>query len=176
MKKQLILFTFLMVSVLILAGCAQATPDWRTFTGPDGDFAIDMPGDPQSSTSTSDTDVGQVSMNMFTVRVGNDEYIVAFSDYPAELIAAKSVQDFMNDVRDNALNNTSGKLITEQNIELNGYPGRYLNVKSPDGNGIAEARLYLVGNRLYQVFVATPKEEAGSADSQRFLNSFTLMR
>jgi hypothetical protein len=166
----------LILAIFTLAGCATATPDWQTFTSPEGDFSVDMPGNPVADNQESSTDQGSITVHLYTVRIGNSDYIVAYSDYPEGMIAATGVQAFLDDIRNNAINNTKGKLLAEETIELNGNPGRSLRVESPDGTGIAQARMLLVGNRLYQVFVATEKVNAETADVQRFLNSFTLLK
>lgn len=174
MKSIFKLLLVLVVSIIFLAACGNATPDWQTFTGPDGDFTVDMPGNPKAQTQQSKTDKGDITVYMYTVRIGDTDYIIAYSDYPDELIQTPGVQGFLDEVRNNAVNNTKGKLLSEESIELNGNPGRSLRVESPDGTGIAQARMLLVGTRLYQVFAASQKENADSPDIQRFLNSFTL--
>jgi hypothetical protein len=44
-----------------------------------------------------------------------------------------------------------------------------------DGKKIFRGRVYLVGQRLYQVVIFGPKELASSKDAEKFLNSFELV-
>jgi hypothetical protein len=134
-----------------------------------------MPGEPKDEINTIQTDSGQIVIHLFGVPIGDTDYIVAYSDYPAELVNEKSPQGVLDSAREGALNNTKGKLLSEQPIELNGFPGRLLVVESPDGKGVAQAKLFLVGNRLYQVFVAALKDKAYTEENQAYLDSFQIM-
>ncbi len=174
MKKFTLVITAFLLAVFLLSACAPSTPDWREFVGPDGDFSVQMPAEPQEQVDEYDTDSGKIVVHMFGASVGGMDYITAYSDYPAELVAAKGAQGILEDARDGAVTNTKGELVTEQGIEMNGNPGMFLQVGSPDGKGLAQAKLYLVGNRLFQIFVAGPEENAESEDVQFYLNSFTL--
>jgi hypothetical protein len=174
MKKITLAITALLLATMILSACAPSTPDWREFIGPDGDFSVQMPAEPQEQVDEYDTDSGKITVHMFGTSVGDMDYITAYSDYPEELVAAKGAQGILDDARDGAVTNTKGELVSDEAIEMNGNPGRMLQVGSPDGKGLAQAKLFLVGNRLFQVFVAGPKENAESEDVQFYLNSFTL--
>jgi len=174
MKKLTFAITALLLVTFILSACAPSTPDWREFIGPDGDFSVQMPAEPQEQVDEYDTDSGKITVHMNGTTVGDMDYITAYSDYPAELVAAKGIQGILNDARDGAVTNTKGELVAEEAIEMNGNPGLFLQVGSPDGKGLAQAKLFLVGNRLFQIFVAGPKDNADSEDVQFYLNSFTL--
>ncbi len=174
MKKSKIALSALLLLTFLLSACAPSTPDWREFVGPDGDFSVQMPAEPQEQVEEYETDSGKITVHMFGATVGGMDYITAYSDYPAEIVAAKGAQGILNDARDGAVTNTKGELVSEQAIEMNGNPGMFLQVGSPDGKGLAQAKLFLVGNRLFQIFVAGPKENAESEDVQFYLNSFTL--
>ncbi len=170
-KKVYLLFT-LFLSVLILSACGQKTADWRDFTSTEGKFSVRMPGEPKAENNTITTDSGEIVIHLFGVPIGNTDYIVAYSDYPAELVNSKGAAGILESARDGAINNTKGTLISDETIELNGFPGMMLVVGSPDGNGIAQAKIFLVGNRLYQVFVAAEKDTAFSEENLAFLDSF----
>jgi len=55
-----------------------------------------------------------------------------------------------------------GNLNKEASISLGEYPGRELNISASGGDGVdnvLHARLYLVGNRVFILQVAVPKNE-----------------
>jgi hypothetical protein len=172
MRKKLFLLFILILGVLILSACGQTTADWQDFSSTDGKFSVRMPGDPKEESNTITTDSGEITIHLFGVPIGNTDYIVAYSDYPAELVNSKGSAGILDSARDGAINNTKGKLISDESIELNGFPGKLLVVGSPDGTGIAQAKIFLVGNRLYQVFVATEKDSAYTEENLAFLDSF----
>jgi hypothetical protein len=174
MKKLTLALTAILLVTLVLSACAPSTPDWREYSGEDGDFSVQMPAAPKEQVDEYDTDSGKVVVHMNGATVGDMDYIMAYSDYPADLVAAKGAEGILNDARDGAVTNTKGELVAEQALDLNGNPGLFLQVGSPDGKGLAQAKLFLVGNRLYQIFVAGPKENADSEDVQFYLDSFAL--
>jgi hypothetical protein len=174
MKKTILALTALLLVAFLLSACAPSTPDWREFVGPDGDFSVQMPAAPQEQVDEYETDSGKITVHMNGASVGGMDYIMAYSDYPAELVAAKGAAGILQDARDGAVTNTKGSLVTEQALDMNGNPGLFLQVGSPDGKGLAQAKLFLVGNRLFQIFVAGPKENAETEDVQFFLDSFML--
>jgi TonB family protein len=67
-------------------------------------------------------------------------------------------------------------------ISLEGHPGRLLKERMRDGS-IMRVKMFLVGQRLYQVAVTTPREEGAKAETVRFyettaskfLDSFKLI-
>jgi ABC-type glycerol-3-phosphate transport system substrate-binding protein len=172
MTKRRLLFSLLLV-ILVLAACAP-TANWQDFTGPEGDFTVMLPGIPKDETQQVESDIGEITVNLFQLPFGNFAYVVAYSDYPMDVVQSKGAQIILDGARDGAVTNTGGTLLEEQDIEIQGYPGRQLKVKSPDGEGIAQARMYLVGNRLYQIFVASPTADSGSPDIPKYLESFRL--
>ena len=49
-------------------------------------------------------------------------------------------------------------------------------MKTPQGAGLAETRLYLVGNRFYQIVIIGAKSKVKLGDFKKTLDSFELMR
>lgn len=68
-------------------------------------------------------------------------------------------------------------MLSEQDIRLGTYPGKEFRLENP-GKAIVRHRVYLVKQRIYQVLVETPldREQALSSDSDKFLNSFQLLK
>ncbi len=174
MKKFLVIIAFLVLSAVILSACGQSTADWREYTNEEGKFSVLLPGEPKEETSSIETDTGTIQIHLFGVPIGDTDYIVAYTDYPAELINTKGAQGILDSARDGAVENTKGKLLSDETIDLNGNPGKLLVVESPDGKGIAQAKIFLVGTRLYQVFVAAAKEKANTEENQNYLNSLRI--
>jgi len=79
-------------------------------------------------------------------------------------------------LRDGALSGTNGKakLVGETDISIEGHPGRELRVEYPDGFSIA--RIYLVRNRIYQVFASIPADKKAQEPTVvKILDSFKLL-
>jgi hypothetical protein len=75
---------------------------------------------------------------------------------------------------DGALKNARAKLIDEREIELDSHAGRELHFQTEDGRLTGKARLFLVGDRLYQVLMATPDKEFNAEKADAFLKGFKL--
>ena len=58
-------------------------------------------------------------------------------------------------------------------VAVDGFPGREMDV-APAGGQFVRARIFLVGQRQFQVAAVTPDERTGAADATRFLDSFRL--
>ena len=67
----------------------------------------------------------------------------------------------------------AAKLTSEEKVSLDGNPGRSFSADA-GANGRLKARIYLVKNRLYQVFVGGSQDKVSDADAQKFLDSFKL--
>jgi hypothetical protein len=173
MKKRWLLLSVLLIVIFSLVACSPK-PNWQEFIGPEGDFSIQLPGTPKESVSTSNPDIGEVTIHMFNVPMGKYAYVVAYSDYPSDFVQNNGAKKILEGARDGALSNTGGKLLEETSLDLNGDPGLGLKVESPDGKNLAQAKMYMVGTRLYQIFVAGPKDEEGSPDIQKYFESFKL--
>ncbi|MEB3268221.1 MAG: hypothetical protein VKJ09_06760 [Leptolyngbya sp.] len=163
-------------TLLLVAACNTA-PKIETFTSDNGGFVVSTPIVLEEATQSVDTAVGPIDIYTYTAEDRNAAYVVAYSDYPAEIVAQNDPATMLNGSRDGAVGNVGGTLISEDEIELGGNPGRSLVIDAQTEDGQAatvNARIYLVDNRLYQVLVVVPKGEEDKVDIQGFLDSFTL--
>jgi hypothetical protein len=104
--------------------------------------------------------------------------MAAYNDYPEFVVSSSDVGNMLDGARDGAVSNVGGTLLSENQIRLQGYPGRELWIEADvDGQeGLARARIFLVGRRMYQILVAGPKSQFPSQDAERCLNSFLLVQ
>jgi hypothetical protein len=73
----------------------------------------------------------------------------------------------------------NGKITSEKKIKVAGYPGRRTTFECiARGTPIkCDATLFLVGNRLYQLFVSYPQASPqDSKDVEKFFASFVLLK
>lgn len=154
---------------------AGSKPVWQEFSSPEGNFAVLMPGSPSHEIKQVKTVLGALDMHLFSRELRNrTAYIVVYSDYP-EIITSASADKVLDGGRDGAVANSKGRLINEQYITLDGgHAGREITIEVPD-KGTLKVRAYLVGRRLYQIMVASPKDLADSEENIAFLRSFKLL-
>ncbi len=148
---------------------------WQPFASGDGGFTVLMPGTPEAVQETIKIPAGAVELRGFlTQRPEEANYIILYSDVAPDLISASGGQNgFFNAVIQGIANNSGGTLLGRQNISLGQYPGRDLRVELDEG-AIAQYKLYIVNQRLYQLVVITQKEEALPGSIAGFFDSFQL--
>ena len=157
---------------LFSSGETQAA--WQEFSSPDGNFAVLMPGTPSYEKQNQSTALGPIDMHMFTLNIRRDAaYMIMYSDYP-EIVTRAKPDDLLDGGRNGALSNTKGKLIGEQNMSLDGFPGREIVIEVP-GKGLMKVRAFLVGRRLFQVIAVGTKEKIEHEDTGKYLTSFRLL-
>jgi hypothetical protein len=150
---------------------------WTDFSSAEGRFSAKFPSAPESQVLPTPTAVGNVEQKMFSVTSGMGFYAASFADYPETAMKDAVPATVLDGARDGAVKNVQGKLVKEDQIAIDGHPGRYLKIEAtPQGQAIdVEARIFLVKNRLYQMIVVRPRGSGGDADVSRFLGSFKLV-
>lgn len=135
---------------------AAALPSGFTrYTHEQGRFAVDAPGEPEFSDTTSETALGTLTYTNAVFRVADGALMIAWGDLPIETDDDDDdVVDAMFDGgRDAMLKGVGGKLLSEEIVTLDGRPGRawLIAIEGPPelGTIINHARSYLDGTRNY---------------------------
>jgi hypothetical protein len=142
------------------------------FVSAEGEFSVKFPAEPKASSQNVDTDLGKVTMHIFTVETnsGNNAYVVIYADYSIVPDAAKAVDGAINGQADSV----KGKIVDDKKVTLNGWHGRIVRIESPDATFLTSA--YMAGNRLYQVMYVTTKGETIPSDVAEFRASFEITK
>ncbi len=157
-------------TLLLVSGCDNG--EFREIVSEEGRFKVQMPGTPKE---TSQFVLG-FTMKTWSLEKKEGGYAVAFADIPmASKESDIQIQKRLEGARDGMVSNTRSKLTSSSRTTLNGkYPGRDVEADLPDQKGILRARIYLVGQRLYQIMVVGTKPWANSADATKFLDSLIV--
>jgi len=159
---------------------------WQEFLSSSGGFAILMPGKPTERIDYLNTSIGRLKISDYSLKTSTAEYLVRYLDFPDEAAALlkdpKNAQEMFDSGRDNALKSYNGKLINEENIFLDGHPGRRFKMEVPGGI-IVHSKLFVVGRRNYQIYIVTTNSSAITVENAklrerviaRFLDSFRLL-
>jgi hypothetical protein len=169
--------SFLLVSALAITACDSNQMAMEQFSSEVGQFTVSTPASFEETQQSIETPVGNIDIYTFTAETDESAYVVAFSDYPPQMVAQSEPEMLLNSSRDGAVNNLGGTLVSEEVIDLEGYPGRSLVIKADDETNkptIISSRIYLVDNRLYQVLVVSPEGQEIQESSKTFLESFDL--
>ncbi|MCB0401918.1 MAG: hypothetical protein KDD41_07530 [Flavobacteriales bacterium] len=153
----------------------EAEEESELYHSEDGRFNINFLGEPTVKSEMVPTVVGNIEMTYFLYEHSVTEaYMVAYSDYPSELVKQSSVAEILAGAKKGSSTNmgiTSFDL--EEDIEINGNPGLYF--KGRTGTIHAEYKLYMVENRLYQVAILRDGGYSLPERSDDFFNSFELI-
>jgi hypothetical protein len=149
---------------------------WITFRNDTNRFTVGFPARPKESVQPQKTAVGEFDLYLFQV---NDpetatQYVVGCTEYTG--VKLFNPEDRFDGARDGLLASGQYKLRSERKIELQGSPGREIDLELPDGKGIQfRVHLYLVGQRMYQLMVFSKQDVAKNRDASLFFDSFRLL-
>ena len=146
-----------------------AKSDWKKFSPDNGRFAVLLPGKPTEETETEKTDDGTTVHHTFSLATETGAFVVMYSDFPMDITIIKP--DALLDEACKGLSTGGDQLLSQRRISLGAYPGREIEYKTQNGT-TGKARIFLVGQRLYQLHVAFPQ----AADTKKFFDSFELMQ
>lgn len=165
----------LLISLLMTTVAADAQAQMKEFVSAEGHFRVLMPGTPAVETHSvtfADSNAS-ATMYMTSVDLGDDvTYAVMYYDYPPG-VAFGTPQQILAKARDTSV---SGKtLVSDKPIHLGRVPGRAYKVTLSDGN-VMEARIYLVGQRLYDMVVGATPALIDGLDRKTFFDSFKIVK
>src|SRR3954469_20477174 len=159
------------LSMLLLVGCNKA--EWKEFHSNAGRFTVLMPGEPTEDSSRVTTGIGPIDVHMFH----HDEiflsFLVGYSDLPDRPEMTYNTDKMFDGSRDEVVRKVSARVISEQPITVDGNPGRLI-ILEKDNNLNMKIKLVWLRPRLYQVVIAANDIRAGSADIDRFMESFKI--
>ena len=152
---------------------AAAQTQWQEFRSAKGSFVVLLPGEPKVETNPPDP-TGRTE-SRFLVDLGDTAYIVAFDDYAPGHLTNSNPSSVLDTAQDALLKALKGTLRQRRPATISGFPGREILFDTPDHN-TGKVRVYVVRNRLYQVWYLGPTGQETRPDVDRFLNSFQLTR
>ncbi|WP_309894402.1 hypothetical protein [Archangium sp.] len=138
---------------------------------PEG-FSVMIPGEPQAQRGEVAIPGGKVQTAAWTTNSEGVLYSISTADYPEKTVASNPASAFLNEGRNGLVNQLKGTVKNEEDVTLQGYPGKAFTVASDAGE--VRARNFLVGPRLYTLLVLyNPSIGAPMAD--QFLTSLELI-
>jgi hypothetical protein len=163
--------------LLVPAGLVSGrdTDDWVSFSPKGGKFTVKMPAKPKDTSQEIDSAVGKLKVNMYMYEEGNaGVYMVAYTDYPEDSVTEENVKDVLAGAESGGIKGVKGKLIKSKAIKLGKYPGREVTYTVPAIKGTAKSRIFVAGDRLYQVVALGNEEFMGSEEIDFFFGSFKI--
>ena len=165
---------FVVVLIIFLSSCKRTI--WQEFESVEGGFTVLMPGEVESQTIKANTAIGPIDFHMFSVEKKDIVFGVVYNDYPDSIIEGTSPDSLLTSARNGAVGALQGQLLIEIIISSDGYPGREIMIEGPSGETTYQSRMFLAGNRLYQVTVNSMKEKKFLKDIEIFFDSFKILK
>ena len=168
------------VFILVITLGFTVHSDWYLFET--DSFSIEFPQKPAENTQSIATAIGDLKIVMWSSETKKTEddnlvYSLMLSDYPDSLINSDKVElldRFFRGSVDGAVNNITGKLLSEKKIELCGFPGREAWIEYANGKAVIKMKFYLVHNRMYILQTITEPGKEDNQNSLRFHDSFKI--
>jgi len=167
--------------ILVSSQMAASAQEWQRYSDEQGRFSVEMPTKPQTQSTRQKIVGGELVYHFYISQLagGDQVFMVSRNDYPAENLKATDTQTLLDACVNGAVKSRQGKLLTEENVKLNGYPGRSITF-----SGTADSQplmvwhhCYFAENRLFQVMVMAKKNNQPTPRQiSRFLSSFKIQK
>jgi hypothetical protein len=170
----------LIAGAFVVSGCGGSSK-LEFCTNEAGNFRVLAAGKPGYSQQTLSSPAGPLSMNaMESVDGDQIKRVVVYTDLPGPTVQSNDP----NALLDGGIQGMSGKaqwtVASQEPITLDGHPGREVRfaVNSPSASekGSGGARIFLVGNRLYQAIMVGPASKVSEEELDHFVKSFELLK
>jgi outer membrane lipoprotein-sorting protein len=150
------------------------SPTWTEFHSVEGRFKVLLPDKPVTQTLTLEIPQGRIVHYGFTATKTFVTCVIDYADLPKTMIDPGRAKLVFDEARDELLKATQGKLVGETIISVEGHAGREVTMSFP--GGAANARFFMVNERLYQLLIMrlTVLDES-TEDVMKFFSSFKLV-
>lgn len=141
-------------------------------------FAVAFPVEPVREESVEQTDIGPSPTTMWSLETGGAWLGLSVNDFPAGSMGNTAPADVLAGARDGALGNVGGTLVSDRPVSI-AAPGSTRPVPGLEYQGTSaqfdiKARMFLQGDRLYQLIMVYPPDHADPGLYDRFVASFEL--
>jgi hypothetical protein len=145
---------------------------FQKLTAPEG-FSVLLPGQPEAQRGKVSIPGGEVQTASWAVNdITGVLYSISTLDYPEKVVAAHPASAFFNEGKAGLVNKLKGTIKSEEDITLQGYPGKSLTISSDSGE--VRAQNFLVGPRLYTMLVLY-NPSIGAPQADQFFSSLELI-
>lgn len=167
------LLLFIAASLLVTPLFAQSPQSgWKEYSYANDGFAVSAPAEPAFAKQDKPTAAGNVETHNYTIELGNNSGVM-ISSAQFQGQTTESSKMLLQRARDGALNAVNGKLVSEQEITLQGFPG--LEFQFANDAFHARVRMYLLKTRLVTSMAIAPKGSDLPANADKVLSSLKLL-
>jgi hypothetical protein len=149
---------------------------WQRFTSAEGQFSILFPGVPEDKALAQEAKAGKITGHQYQLISTMALYQVIFANLPVRIDTPEKTKILLDGMRNDALDSDPGKLLSESDMTIEGYPGRYI-VWRTDKGVTYKVRYIIASNRVYSLLFGVPENvDSGRPDespeqTQRFMET-----
>jgi hypothetical protein len=162
--------TALFCLVLLAGGFRQA--DWPTVKSTEENFLVSMPDIPKQRRTRISGPLGK-GHHIYKLEHNGITYTVSNSVFEKAPTQPEEIKQTLDFARDLLVTLSSGKLLVDKDISLDGFPGRQIRVEK--GKKVWTLRAYVVKTRMYQLMTTEQKGKEQSAEAEKFFQSFAFV-
>lgn len=178
--RSLLAFTLLLGCVTVALAekpKGPPVPKGKEYVSKEGRFRVQQVGEPKSESKNLSTAAGVLEVKTERFEGVRDVMLaVVYTDYPEsfrEVDSRKLIDGVCEGMR-----GVDGKITRSREDTLgegeSTSTGRAVRIEA--GRNVIQARVFFVGNRLYQVMVSGPRDPVEGKVAQDFLSSFDLAK
>ena len=150
--------------LLLTTASAQVDQGWTKFEPEGAGFSVKVPAQPVEQPSS------KKALRLFSVTSGRMILAISYGDRsPGKTL---NTQKVLEATRDSFNKQFNAKLLTSRELTLDSWPGLEFTSESPAAN--IKSRVFLVGNREYQIVGLVFKDAEMTASVNAFLESFAF--
>lgn len=164
--------------LLSLEGCGRSV---TTYESTPGAYKIKFPAAPIEKHSQVNTPAGLISLYtaMHEARDGS-VFLVTYGVNPPAIVRNNTAKKLLGAGVEGMMRESGWSLVKNEPTSYQNHPGMDVEFtgKAPNSTKklIGRVRVYLIGDRLYQVMSAGPEGSIDPASITAFLNSFSITR
>lgn len=180
-----IILQFLLILLIFSGGAFAQEKTWQTYSPESGEWSVLAPAKLNADDEALETPSKQGSYTY-----GNSErfYAILYQENPKWLktIWTPFIGSHYKKVTKGFVKNSKGELLKDQKFSEGKISGREVYIKVPDGRDlglenqlktryrIQRIRMFFHGSRFYVLMALLPESEIGTAETDKFFNSFIL--
>lgn len=159
--------TIFVLACALAAGAFQ-NAEWIRVSPVGAGFSVLMPAKPEEEVKPSD----DFTSHLFSITTDKAVYLAGYGEYAPSIKLSGEAELTAN--HDKFLRGLNATLLASKPISLDGRPGLEFTGESEQAS--FKSRVYLSGNRVYQVAVAVLSGKTDSDNVDRFFASFAFTK
>ncbi len=160
------------IVLMFLLTSAFAQGEWPTFKSTEENFTISLPSEPKQERTAGKSPLGN-GHHIYSLEANDVSFTISNSVIEDPPTQPKDIKRTLDLARDLVAMVTNGKLLSDTDISIDGFPGRFVRIEKD--KKIWTLRAYLVKQRMYQLMTTEPKAKEANSSVARFFESFKLL-